>query len=137
MIKFEVEQLGRGPEKVRTFILGDIILFRLKGVLTPAESALAEKREGHELVKEMHRQLNEASRPHFERILRDILGLEVVSLHTDMSAKTGERIIVLVVEKDIEDLLAQSMASYNEEIIQKRPIVLCSGYLQLYRTELF
>ena len=106
MIKFEVEQLGRGPEKVRTFILGDMILFRLKGVLTPAESALAEKREGHELVKEMRRQLNEASRPHFERIVRDILGLKVVSLHTDMSAKTGERIIVLVVEKDIEDLLA-------------------------------
>ena len=104
--KFEVEQLGRGPEKVRTFILGDMILFRLKGVLTPAESALAEKREGHELVKEMRRQLNEASRPHFERIVRDVLGLKVVSLHTDMSAKTGERIIVLVVEKDIENLFA-------------------------------
>ena len=104
--KFEVEQLGRGPEKVRTFILGDMILFRLKGVLTPAESALAEKREGHELVKEMRRQLNEASRPHFERIVRDVLGLKVISLHTDMSAKTGERIIVLVVEKDIENLFA-------------------------------
>ena len=104
--KFEVEQLGRGPEKVRTFILGDMILFRLKGVLTPAESALAEKREGHELVKEMRRQLNEASRPHFERIVRDVLGLKVISLHTDMSAKTGERIVVLVVEKDIENLFA-------------------------------
>ena len=105
-IKFEVEQLGRGPEKVRTFILGDMILFRLKGVLTPAESALAEKREGHELVKEMRRQLNETSRPHFERIVRDVLGLKIVSLHTDMSAKTGERIIVLVVEKDIENLFS-------------------------------
>ena len=104
--KFEVEQLGRGPEKVRTYILGDMILFRLKGVLTPAESALAEEREGQELVKEMRRQLNEASRPHFERIVRDVLGLKVVSLHTDMSAKTGERIIVLVVEKDIENLFA-------------------------------
>ena len=104
MIKFEVEQLGRGPDQVRTFILGDMILFRLNGVLTPAESALAQKREGHELVKEMRRQLNEASRPHFERIVRDVLGLKVVSLHTDMSAKTGERIIVLVVEKNIEDL---------------------------------
>ena len=106
MIKFEVEQLGRGPEKVRAYILGDMILFRLQGVLTPAESALAENREGHELVKEMRRQLNEASRPHFEKIVRGILGLKVVSLHTDMSAKTGERIIVLVVEKDIEDLWA-------------------------------
>ncbi len=106
IIKFEVEQLGRGPEEVRTFILSDMILFRLKGVLTPAESALAQEREGQELVKEMRRQLNEAARPHFERIVRDVLGLKVVSLHTDMSAKTGERIIVLVVEKDIENLFS-------------------------------
>ena len=104
--KFEVEQLGRGPDKVRTYILGDMILFRLKGVLTPAESALAEEREGQELVKEMRRQLNEASRPHFEGIVRNVLGLEVISLHTDMSVKTAERIIVLVVDKNIEDLFA-------------------------------
>lgn len=106
IIKFEVEQLGRGPEEVRTFILGDMILFRLKGVLTPAESALAQKREGQELVKEMRRQLNEAARPHFEGIVRNVLGLEVISLHTDMSVKTAERIIVLVVDKNIEDLFA-------------------------------
>ena len=104
--KFEVEQLGRGPDKVRTYILGDMILFRLKGVLTPAESALAEEREGQELVKEMRRQLNEASRQHFEGIVRNVLGLEVISLHTDMSVKTAERIIVLVVDKNIEDLFA-------------------------------
>lgn len=106
IIKFEVEQLGRGPDKVRTYILGDMILFRLKGVLTPAESALAEEREGQELVKEMRRQLNEASRPQFEGIVRNVLGLEVISLHTDMSVKTAERIIVLVVDKNIEDLFA-------------------------------
>jgi uncharacterized protein YbcI len=35
------------------------------------------------------------SRPMLEAIVRDILGVEVRSLHTDISTKTGERIIVL------------------------------------------
>lgn len=39
MINFEVEQLGRGPERVTTYILGDMILFRLSGVLTPASGS--------------------------------------------------------------------------------------------------
>ncbi|MCK4741705.1 MAG: DUF2294 family protein [Anaerolineales bacterium] len=77
IIKFEVEQLGRGPEEVRTFILGDMILFRLKGVLTPAESTLAQAREGQELVKEMRRQLNEASRHHHETQHPMIVSYEV------------------------------------------------------------
>lgn len=106
IIKFEVEHLGRGPEKVQTYILGDMILFRLYGVLTPAERILAQEREGQELVKELRRQLNEASRPHFNRIVENVLGFEVVSLQTDMSVKTGERIIVLVVDGNIEDLFA-------------------------------
>lgn len=104
IVKFEVEHLGRGPGQVRTYILGDMVLFRLSGVLTPAEAILAQEREGHELVKELRRQLNEASRPQFEDIIKRILGFDVISLHTDMSAKTGERIIVLVVDGDIENM---------------------------------
>ena len=103
--KFEAEHLGRGPERVRTYILGDIILFRLSGVLTPAESMLAQDRDGQELVKELRRQLNEASREHFERIVQDIFGVGVISLHTDMSTKTGERIIVLVTDENIDELI--------------------------------
>ena len=38
--KFEKEHLGRGPKEVRTFIIHDLILVRLKGILTPAEEKL-------------------------------------------------------------------------------------------------
>ena len=35
VIRFEQEFMGRGPTDVRAFIIQDIILVRLKGVLTP------------------------------------------------------------------------------------------------------
>lgn len=38
---FEREHLGRGPKEVRTWIIQDMILIRLRGVLTPAEEKLA------------------------------------------------------------------------------------------------
>ena len=49
--QFEREHLGHGPEEVRTWIIQDMILVRLKRVLTPAEEKLARSPEGHRLVK--------------------------------------------------------------------------------------
>jgi uncharacterized protein YbcI len=40
-------------------------------------------------------ELLDHGRPMLEAVIRDILGVEVRSLHTDISTKTGERIIVL------------------------------------------
>ena len=77
---------------------------RLRGILTPAEMKLAESREGQELVKETRRQLHESSRPLLESVVRDVIGCGVISLHTDMSTKTGERIIVFTVDTDLDEL---------------------------------
>jgi len=104
VIKFEKEYLGRGPLEARTFLLGDMVLIRLRGVLTPAEAKLAESREGRVLVKETRRQLFESSWPLIEKTVHDILGVGLVSLHTDMSTRTGERIVVLTVDADLTEL---------------------------------
>ena len=103
IIRFEKEYLGRGPMEARTLFLKDMIFVRLRGVLTPAEMKLAEDREGQALVKETRRQLHESSRPLLEGVVRDIVGCGVISLHTDMSTKTGERIIVFTVDTDLDE----------------------------------
>jgi uncharacterized protein YbcI len=102
MIQFEKEHLGRGPLDARTIFLGDMILVRLKGLMTPAEQKLSATPEGRDLVKEMRRQLFETSRPLLEEMVTQITGLPLVSLHTDMSTKSGERVVVLVVDGDLE-----------------------------------
>ncbi len=106
IIKFEKEYLGRGPLEARTFFISDMILIRLRGILTPAEMKLAETREGQILVKETRRQLFETSRPLLQHMVREIVGCELTSLHTDMSTKTGERVVVLTVDTNLDDKFA-------------------------------
>lgn len=102
--KFEKEHLGRGPKEARTFIIEDIILIRLKGVLTPAEEKLSMNKEGAQLIKQMRRRLIESSRPLLGEIISNITGLEIVSLHTDISSRTGERVFVLSLNKNLGEI---------------------------------
>lgn len=102
IINFEKEFLGRGPLEVKTHIVeADMILVRLKGVLTPAEHQLGQgndQQRGRRLVKQMRQQLIESGRPLLNQVIHDIVGVSVQSLHTDVSTKTGERIIVFTLE---------------------------------------
>lgn len=101
IVQFEKDQLGRGPAETRVFIIEDMILVRLRGVLTPAEAKLAQTSEGHVLIKQVRRELLEASRSLLERIVQEKTGSRVVSLHTDISAKTGERVIVFALAENL------------------------------------
>jgi len=103
IIKFEIEYMGRGPEETRTYIIQDMIFIRLKGVLTSAEKQLAKDNEGKFLVKRMRVQLLESSRELLESLVQEITGTQVISMHTDISTKTGERIIIFTLEKNIEE----------------------------------
>lgn len=105
IIRFEKEFLGRGPLEVKTYLLDDMILVRLKGVLTPAEYQLgqsSERERGRRLVKQMRQQLMESGRPLLDTVMKDIMGQDVVSLHTDISTKTGERVIVFTFGEPIQ-----------------------------------
>jgi len=103
--KFEKEHLGRGPLKANTYILGDMILIRLKGILTPAEKRLAKDSDGAQIIKQTRRRLIESSRPLLEEIVKNITGVDIKSLHTDISSRTGERIFVLCLNENLQNNL--------------------------------
>ncbi len=105
IIKFEKEYLGRGPKEGMVYILGDMIVVRLKGVLTPAEEQLSKTTEGAGLIKKLRMSLLEGARSILENILMEITGCRVVSLHTDISTRKGERIIVFVLDRNLEKQL--------------------------------
>jgi uncharacterized protein YbcI len=95
--RFEKEYMGRGPLETRSYIIDDMVLVRLTNVLTPAELKLAEsetRERGRYLIKQVRQELIERGRPLLDAVIKDILHVDVISLHTDISAKTGERIIV-------------------------------------------
>jgi len=101
VIKFEKEFMGRGPLETKTYIIDDIVLVRLKNVLTPAELKLANaesRLDGRELIKRVRIALLEQGRPLLETAVEKILKAKVKSLHTDISTVTGERVILFSLE---------------------------------------
>ena len=97
VIRFKKEYMGRGPLAVRTYLIDDMALVRLKGVLTPAEQKLVSvevKSRGRDLIKQVRLELIEHGRDLLESVIYDILGVKVISLHTDISTSTGESIIL-------------------------------------------
>ena len=96
LIKFEKEYMGRGPEETKTHIIGDMVVIRLRRVLTPAEQQLgntSHDTRGRTLIKQVRTELLERARPLLEQIMKDLTGRAVKSLHTDISTVTGERVI--------------------------------------------
>lgn len=103
MIRFEKEYMGRGPVETKSYIIDDMVVVRLKGVLTRAEEQLTKHDEGHSLIKQVRIMLLENAKPLLEAIIFDITGLKVRTLHTDLSTVTNERIILFILEKNFED----------------------------------
>jgi uncharacterized protein YbcI len=102
LVAFEKEHMGRGPVDVKSYIIQDMVLIRLRGVLTPAESHLAKDEDGIYLIKQVRAKLLENSYEILAGDISNITGCKVISFHTDISTKTGERVIVITLEVDME-----------------------------------
>jgi uncharacterized protein YbcI len=103
--KFEIEYMGRGPKQIRTLIVQDLIIIRLKGFLSQSEQKLAENSQGVELLKKVRMMLFENSRSCLVALIKEIVNVEVISTHSDVSTKTGEKIIVMTVDENLEEKL--------------------------------
>ncbi|MEW5906673.1 MAG: DUF2294 domain-containing protein [Elusimicrobiota bacterium] len=101
VVRFEREYMGRGPEESRTYLIDDMVFIRLKKVLTPAEHHLAKTKEGSRLVKQTRLHLLESGKTFLEKIVRETLGRKVISMHTDISTKTGDRVIILTTDSPV------------------------------------
>jgi uncharacterized protein YbcI len=102
MMAFQHEFIGRGPERIRTRMVEDLVIVRSFGVFTSAEKQLANSFEGRRLIKAMRQQVLEAGRPVLEGIVQKHTGAEVVSVHSDISTKSGEWMDVFVLDRALE-----------------------------------
>jgi uncharacterized protein YbcI len=97
MSRFEQEYMGRGPKDVHAHLIGDLLIVRLEGVLTAAEQQLVASlpsEKGRELLKQVRTQLIETARPVLETMVREVAGVETLSLHHDISTTTGEEVVL-------------------------------------------
>jgi uncharacterized protein YbcI len=103
MMAFQHEFVGRGPDRIRTRIVEDLVIVRSFGVFTPAERQLATSFEGRRLIKAMRQQVLEAGRSVLESIVRKHTSTEVLSIHSDISTKSGEWLDVFVLDRSLEE----------------------------------
>jgi len=94
--RFEQDYMGRGPKDIHAYLIGDLLVVRLRGVLTAAEQNLVKSlpaEKGRDLLKQVRTQLIETARPMMEDTVVEITGIKVLSLHHDISTANGEEII--------------------------------------------
>lgn len=103
--QFERDYLGRGPKEAKSFIVENLVVVKLQGILSPAERQLSHENGGVELIKKMRTRLIESSSEDLSGLVTEVTGIEVVSMHTDISARTGERIFVFSLDEDLEAAL--------------------------------
>jgi uncharacterized protein YbcI len=95
--RFEQDYMGRGPKDIRAHLIDDLLVVRLKGVLTAAEQHLVQSlpaEKGRDLLKQVRTHLIETARPVMEAMVEGVTGAKVLSLHHDISTTTGEEVIL-------------------------------------------
>ena len=95
--RFEQDYMGRGPKDIHAYLIGDLLVVRLQGVLTAAEQQLVGKlaaEKGRDLLKQVRTQLIETARPLLEAMVEEATGTRPVSLHHDISTATGEEVVI-------------------------------------------
>ncbi len=95
--RFQQDFMGRGPKGIHAYLLDDLLVVRLKGVLTAAEDHLVRSspsERGRDLLKQVRTHLIETARPMLEGLILEATGVKVVSLHHDVSTSTGEEVVL-------------------------------------------
>lgn len=109
LTRFEKEHMGRGPLETRSYLVDDMVICRLKGILTKAEYNLVKSDKastrGRDLIKRVRIELIETGRPILESAIKSILKRKVRSLHADISTTSGEKVIVFTLDKPPEFLI--------------------------------
>ena len=97
IIRFQEEYLGWTSNQVQIHIVRDLLVVRIRSVLTLAERQLGKStspEKGRDLIKQSRKQLLELARPMLESLVHEAAGVKVRSMHHDISTVTGEEVII-------------------------------------------
>ena len=97
IIRFQEEYMGRSSGQIQIHFIKDLLLVRIRGVLTLAEQQLGKSlsaEKGRNLIKQVRKQLLEVARPMLESLVHEVAGVKVLSMHHDISTVTGEEVVL-------------------------------------------
>ena len=97
IIRFQEEYMGWRSEQIHVHFIKDLLVVRIRGVLTLAERQLGKSlsaEKGRDLIKQVRKQLLELARPMLESLVHEVTGVKVLSMHHDISTVTGEEVVI-------------------------------------------
>jgi len=100
--KFKREYIGKGPKEVKSYIIEDMVVIRLKGALTTLEQQLTKDPEGINLVKRSRICCLRNAQSVLEKLLHSLLSVDIVGFYVDVDLPIGEMFMVLRLSKDVE-----------------------------------
>ncbi|WP_096199034.1 DUF2294 domain-containing protein [Bacillus sp. FJAT-45350] len=107
LTQWEKEYFGRGSVQVKSDILRNMIIVQLQGILTPAEKELTKSETGLLSIKKIRSDLIETGNKQLKDLIYSLTNEQVESFHTDISTRNGERIIVFILQDNLEKKLAE------------------------------
>jgi len=103
LTRFMQDFMGRGPKDIRAHLIGDLLLVRLQGILSAAETSLAAvlpAERGRDLLKSVRTHLVEASRDRLQSMIEIASDMKCSSMHHDVSTVTGEEVFVFTLNEE-------------------------------------
>jgi len=86
---FEQQRSGHTPKSVNVVLNEDMLVIAMRGVLSPAEKALARSPAGAAQIQEYHRQLFANASDPLRQELKKIIGVEVGEATAEIETITG------------------------------------------------
>ncbi|MCG7335838.1 DUF2294 domain-containing protein [Sporosarcina sp. ACRSM] len=110
--KFELELLnlinsflksvgGKGPKQTEVRMMGDTIVYILRGILTKREKTLMLNAEGRKLVLDSRRSFMEMVKDRRDREFEQFLGCKIVESYESWSLEDNTAIAVLLLDRAI------------------------------------
>ena len=102
VVKFHKEQQGRGPTEVRAYLIGDMVLVRCNGILTPTEARLSGTEDGRKLIRSARQELRTINHTEIEETVASIVGCAVLRSYCDLNVTAEELIEVYILTSDVD-----------------------------------
>jgi uncharacterized protein YbcI len=109
---FEQRRTGHAPRSVTVVLSEDTLVITLHGALSPAETVLAQSKEGAIQVQEFHRQLFHNSADELRQEIKRIAGVDVRAATTEVESAAGTVVQVFTTGTVVQVfLLAHSVSA--------------------------
>jgi uncharacterized protein YbcI len=104
--RFHREQQGRGPQDVRAFVVGEMVLVRSSGIFTLTESKLCASDDGRKLILSARRELHSINHQEIELIVARLCACPVLRSYYDVNVEAAEQVEVYILGCNLEKSFA-------------------------------